>query len=116
MIKDKVIIVEGGQDKKRLARILADPVDIICTNGTISAYRLEELLAPYEQQEMYVFFDADESGDKIRALFKREFPNAIHLYTEKVCKEVETTPYEVLATIVLAAGFEVLPQYVKDGL
>jgi toprim domain protein len=108
---DKVIIVEGGQDRKRLARILAEPVEIICTNGTVSPYRLEELLSPYEQSDLYVFVDADESGEKIRMLFKREFPDAIHLYTEKVYREVETTPYKVLATILLEANFAVHPNF-----
>ncbi|WP_318616843.1 toprim domain-containing protein [Sporosarcina sp. YIM B06819] len=111
MNDDKVIIVEGGQDRKRLARILAEPVDIICTNGTVSAYRLEELLAPYEQHELFVLVDADESGDKIRTLFKQEFPDAIHLYTEKVYREVETTPYKVLATILQDAHFNILPEF-----
>lgn len=111
MTYDKLIVVEGGQDRKRLARILAEPVDIICTNGTVSAYRLEELLAPYEQHELYVFVDADESGEKIRALFKQEFPVAIHLYTEKVYREVETTPYKVLATILLEANFVIHPNF-----
>ena len=73
---EKVIIVEGGSDKKRLARILAEPVEIICTNGTISPYHLEELLAPYEEHELFVFVDADEDGEKIRILFKREFPDS----------------------------------------
>ena len=107
----KVIIVEGSSDKRRLARILADPIDIICTNGTVSPYRLEELLAPYEQYELYVFVDADESGEKIRTLFKREFPAAIHLYTEKVYREVETTPYKVLAGILLGAEFNIRPEF-----
>ena len=47
--------------------------------------------------ELYVFVDADEDGEKTRVLFKREFPAAIHLYTEKVYREVETTPYKVLS-------------------
>lgn len=111
MAYDKVIIVEGGQDRKRLARILSEPVEIICTNGTVSPYRLEELLSPYEQSDLYVFVDADESGEKIRALFKREFPAAIHLYTEKVYREVETTPYKVLATILLDANFNIHPEF-----
>ena len=48
MSDEKVIIVEGSSDKKRLARILAEPVEIICTNGTVSPYQFEELLIPYE--------------------------------------------------------------------
>ncbi|MER2090386.1 toprim domain-containing protein [Sporosarcina sp. JAI121] len=111
MSDEKIIIVEGGSDRKRLARILAEPVEIICTNGTVSPYRLEELLAPYEEQELYVFVDADEDGEKTRTLFKRAFPAAIHLYTEKVYREVETTPYKVLAAILLGADFKIRPEY-----
>ncbi|HJF32125.1 MAG TPA: hypothetical protein K8V56_10180 [Sporosarcina psychrophila] len=111
MSDEKVIIVEGGSDRKRLARILAEPVEIICTNGTVSPYRLEELLAPYEEQELYVFVDADEDGEKTRILFKRDFPAAIHLYTEKVYREVETTPYKVLAKILQEADFKIRPEY-----
>ena len=108
---EKVIIVEGGSDRKRLARVLAEPVPIICTNGTISPYHLEELLAPYEEQTLFVFVDADDDGEKIRVLFKREFPDAIHLYTEKVYREVETTPYKVLASILLGADFKIRPEF-----
>ena len=111
MTYDKVIVVEGGQDRKRLARILAEPVDIICTNGTVSSYRLEEMLEPHEQHELYVFVDADGSGDKIRMLFKQEYPAAIHLYTEKVYREVETTPYKVLAAILQDANFNIHPEF-----
>ncbi len=111
MSDERVIIVEGGSDKKRLARILVEPVEIICTNGTVSSYRLEELLAPYEEHELFVFVDADEDGEKTRVLFKREFPAAIHLYTEKVYREVETTPYKVLATILQGADFKIRPEY-----
>jgi len=108
---ERVIIVEGGSDRKRLARILVEPVEIICTNGTVSPYRLEELLSPYEEHELFVFVDADEDGEKTRVLFKREFPAAIHLYTEKVYREVETTPYKVLATILQGADFKIRPEF-----
>ena len=107
MQEQKLIIVEGSADRKRLIPLLAEPVEIICTNGTISSYRLEEIMEPYEDWEMYVFVDADEDGEKIRTLFKRVFPDAYHLYTEKVYREVETTPYKVLAAELLAAHFEV---------
>ena len=107
MLEQKVIIVEGGADRKRLKRILAEPVEILCTNGTISPYHLEELLTPYEEFEMYVFVDADEDGEKIRTLFKREYPLAVHLYTEEVYREVETTPYNVIAAALLAVHIEV---------
>jgi toprim domain protein len=108
---EKVLIVEGKSDRIRVGRILAEPIEIICTHGTISPYHLEELLAPYEQHEMYVFMDADEDGEKTRALFKREYPLAIHLYTEKVYKEVETTPYNILAAVLQAAHIEVRAEF-----
>lgn len=111
MDEQKVMIVEGLADRRRLLPILAEPIEIICTNGTISAYDLEELLAPYEEHELYVFMDADQNGEKIRQLFKRGFPLAIHLYTEQVYKEVETTPRRVLAAELLAVHLKIRTDY-----
>jgi|SRR5690606_28339784 len=107
----KVLIVEGGSDRKRVQKVLAEPVEIICTNGTVSPYRMEEILMPYEDCELFVFLDADESGDKIRSLFTRYYPEAIHLYTERTYRQVETTPYRVLAAILLSENFEVHPEF-----
>lgn len=107
----RVVVVEGGSDRKRLQKVLAEPIEIICTNGTVSPYRIEELLKPYEDCQVYVFVDADASGEKIRALFKREFPEVLHLYTERVYRQVETTPFRTLAAILLSEGFEVHPQF-----
>ena len=107
----RVVIVEGGADRKRLQKVLAEPIEILCTNGTVSSYRIEELLEPYEDYDMYVFVDADPSGEAIRALFKRIYPEVIHLYTERKYGQVETTPYRVLAAILLAERFLVHPQF-----
>lgn len=107
----KVMIVEGIADRRRLLPIIAEPIEIICTNGTISAYDLEELLAPYDACELYVFLDADKNGERIRQLFKRGFPWAIHLYTERIYKEVETTPHKVLAAILLAAHINIRNEF-----
>src|SRR5690625_993336 len=97
MSRHKVIIVEGKADRLRLKRILAEPVHIICTYGTISEYHLDELLEPFETSDLFVFVDDDDTGERIRTLFKRNFTWAIHLYTEELYKEVETTPYHILA-------------------
>ena len=113
MDDERVIIVEGGSDRKRIRTILNEPVEIICTNGTVSAYQLEELMQPYEEREVYVFLDADLSGEKIRSLFKREHPTVFHLYTEKEYGEVETTPYRVLAQILHHAGFQIQSQFLE---
>ncbi|PID21061.1 hypothetical protein CSV61_11270 [Sporosarcina sp. P3] len=111
----KVLIVEGGQDRKRLVPILAEPVEILCTNGTISAYHIEELLEPYEQQDLFVFMDADASGESIRKLFKQLYPEAQHLYTDRLYREVETTPVKLLASILAAANFKVHSKYLAGG-
>lgn len=111
MTFNKLIIVEGRQDKLKIAPILAENIPIICTNGTVSASRLEEILALYDDYEMYAFFDADSSGDKLRALFKREFPNARYLHTSPTYKQVEATPRRHLARILLAADFKVHKEY-----
>ncbi|MFX3673909.1 MAG: toprim domain-containing protein [Paenisporosarcina sp.] len=107
MESGKVILVEGRSDKQRLDLVLAEPVEILCTNGTVSATRLEELLSPYNDQEIYVFFDADASGDKLRSLIKREYPEAIHLYTEPMYREVATTPLKYLASVLVSVNIDV---------
>lgn len=113
MREEKLLIVEGISDKKRLFPLLAEPIKIICTNGTISPYELEELLAPYDGWEMYVFVDADESGEKLRSLFKRDFPLAFHIYTEKIYKEVATTPYKVLSEALQTARIKVHTEFLN---
>lgn len=111
MVTDKVLIVEGRQYKLRILPVLNEAVEIICTNGTISEARLEELLAPYEDSEMYVFFDADHSGEKARKLVQHYFPHAAHLYTLRMYKQVEHTPRNYLAAVLADADFQVNPAY-----
>lgn len=111
----KILIVEGKADRFRLQQILAEPVKIICTFGTISESHLDELLAPYELDDLYVFVDADHTGEKIRHLFKQNYPEATHLYTDEFHKEVETTPFQLLGEQ-LEKYFEVEQQFldIKD--
>ncbi|RXI97796.1 hypothetical protein DS745_15635 [Anaerobacillus alkaliphilus] len=103
---DKVIIVEGTSDRKKVKQVLAEQVNIICTYGTLSEEKLEQLILPVEELDVYILVDADESGEKLRKQLKRELPNATHLFTEKVYGQVETTPLDVLAKI-LSEYFEV---------
>jgi len=112
MLEGKVLLVEGRSDKQRIMRLLAEPLEIICTNGTVSATRLEEILAPYDHLDIYVFVDADKSGEKLRALIKREFPEAFHLYTDPTYREVATTPLKFLATILLGANIDVKSEFI----
>ena len=112
MPEGKVILVEGRSDKQRILRLIAEPIEIICTNGTVSPTRLEELLAPYDHSDIYVFVDADKSGEKLRALIKREFPEALHLYTDPTYREVATTPLKFLAAVLLGADIDVKSEFI----
>lgn len=98
-MEEKVLIVEGTSDRKRVKQVLEEPVYIVCTNGTLSAEKLEEVIYPIEDEDVYILVDADESGEKLRRQLKRELPNATHLYTEKEYRQIEDTPLNYLAKI-----------------
>ncbi|TWT24374.1 hypothetical protein [Planomicrobium sp. CPCC 101110] len=104
---EKVIVVEGLTDKSRIAPLIAEPVTILCTNGTVSASRLEELLLPYEGLDIIVLVDADKSGEQLRKLVKREFPEARHFYINRSYKEVATTPIRILLDVLISANVRV---------
>ena len=103
----RVIIVEGKTDKQRLLQLLDEPVEIACTYGTLGLVKLEQLIAEFSDDEVCVLLDADYAGDKARRLFKHEFPNVRHLYTQRMYREVATTPLSVLAQILEGAHFAV---------
>ena len=103
----KVIVVEGLSDKTRIAPLIAEPVTILCTNGTVSASRLEELLLPYEDLDIIILVDADKSGEQLRKLVKREFPEARHFYINRSYKEVAATPIRILLDVLISANVQV---------
>ena len=79
-IVEKVIIVEGKSDKKKVLNVINEQIEIICTNGTISLSKLDELIEHLFNKDVYILVDADDAGEKLRKQFKREFPEAEHLY------------------------------------
>lgn len=108
---DKVIIVEGRSDKRKVASVLDEEVEIRCTNGTISLTKLDELVDELIGREVYILFDADESGEKLRKQFRRELPEASHLYIEKMYKEVEDTPEHHIASVLMTANMKVKAKF-----
>ncbi|WP_071393649.1 toprim domain-containing protein [Bacillus tuaregi] len=112
---DKVIIVEGTTDKRKVKTIIKEPIDILCTNGTISATLLDEWSDTLFDKDVYVLVDADEAGEKLRRKLKREFPLAEHLYIDKMYREVASAPEFHLAAILIAADIEVHAQYLDRG-
>ncbi|GAA0362151.1 toprim domain-containing protein [Caldalkalibacillus horti] len=103
----KVLIVEGKTDVQRLQQVLLEEVQFVCTYGTLSDDKMEELIYPLQDEELYILVDADEAGIKLRKQLKQELPNAIHLYTRKMYGEVASTPLEYLARILYQAHFEI---------
>lgn len=108
---EKVIIVEGLTDKRKIEKILNENVTIICTNGTLSINRFDELLDTYglDENEVYIFVDEDKSGIKLRKQLAKELPHAEHIYTSSDYREVATTPYKFLASALVAKHFQVRP-------
>lgn len=111
VLMEKVIIVEGKTDKIKVKEVIRDPVDIVCTNGTISITRLDELVDELYEKDVYILVDSDESGEKLRKQLKREFPQAFHLYVDKTYREVATAPCQHLAVILQNANIDVKLKY-----
>ena len=103
----RVIIVEGKTDKERLQEVLSEPVEILCSYGTMSYEKIEEWASELEDSEVYLLVDADDSGEKIRKNLNQVLPNIHHLYTHRMYREVATTPLDVLAQVLEHAHFEV---------
>ncbi len=108
---EKVIIVEGRTDKKKVETVVNEPVEIICTNGTISFSKLDELIEQLFNKDVYILVDADRAGDKLRKQFKREFPEARHLFIDKTYREVATAPEQHIATVLLSANIDVHTEF-----
>ena len=111
---EKVIIVEGSTDRKKVQAVLNESIDIICTNGTISLSKLDELVDALENKDVYILADADESGEKLRKQLRREMPNASHLYIDRTYREVANAPGYHLAKVLLAANMDVKAEFLKQ--
>lgn len=112
----KVIIVEGQTDKKQLEKIIVEDIDIICTHGTFSIEKFDELLETYDldDREVFIFVDSDESGMELRKQLKAELPHAQHIFVGDQFTEVARTPEYVLATQLLKKHIEVDIRWLKE--
>lgn len=109
----KIIIVEGTTDKKKIEKIITDHVKIICTFGTFSIERFDELLETYDldNQLVFILVDEDQAGIQLRKQLRSELPNAKHLYVSEEYGEVASTPEEVLAQTLVSGHIAVNPVY-----
>ena len=56
-ILNQVIIVEGKTDKKRVKQVIDQPIEIICTNGTMGIDKLDEMIESlYDKQIVQKIF------------------------------------------------------------
>ena len=101
------IIVEGRSDKLHVQSVLEEAT-VICTNGTISEDALLTLLEPYEQLEFITLFDADKSGEKLRKLMRRCYPEAMQLVIPAEYGEVAETPIEIIKQLLRQADISVI--------
>ncbi|UOQ46021.1 topoisomerase [Halobacillus salinarum] len=113
MNEDRIVIVEGITDKKKLKKILDEEVEIICTHGTLGIERLEELLLEHnlDNRTVYILVDEDDSGNKLRKMLTSELPHADHIYIDKAFREVAATPEPELARALLSRHFKVKSIY-----
>ncbi|WP_232306018.1 toprim domain-containing protein [Pontibacillus litoralis] len=109
----KTIIVEGTSDKREIRKIINEPVEIICTNGTLGIERLEELILEHDldNKEVYILVDEDDSGHKLRKQLQMELPHAEHIYVDKAYREVAATPAPELATALVSKRISVNPLF-----
>ena len=56
-ILNKVIIVEGKSDKKKVQQVIAEPVNIICTHGTMSIDKLDDMIETLYGKQVYILAD-----------------------------------------------------------
>lgn len=112
---EKVMIVEGVTDKKKVEKMMTEEMLVICTYGTLGVERFDELLYEYDldHKHVYILVDEDKAGIKLRKQLSRELPHAKHIYINEGYREVATTPDQALAVALLSKGISVNPIYLK---
>lgn len=103
----KMIIVEGKSDKEKVQKLISEEIEIICTNGTINSEKLESLIDQHflDDRDVYILTDRDPSGEKLRKQFRRELPEAYHIYVDK--GQVAETPDFDLASSLIKANIKI---------
>ena len=106
-ILNQVIIVEGKSDKKRVKQVIDQPIDIICTNGTMGVDKIDEMIDTLYDKQVYILVDADDEGEKIRKWFKRYLSESRHIRIDKQYCEVARCPKRYLSRVLEKHGFTV---------
>ncbi|WP_251519270.1 MULTISPECIES: toprim domain-containing protein [Staphylococcus] len=106
-ILNQVIIVEGKSDKKRVKQVIDQPIDIICTNGTMGIDKLDAMIESLYDKQVYILVDSDDEGEKIRKWFKKYLSESKHIRVDKQYCEVARCPKPYLSKVLSKHGFDV---------
>jgi len=109
---DWVVIVEGKNDRRRLARLVDDNITILLTYGIPSQRWLDHLVHTVGDRPVIIFTDADSTGRRIRGILAEAFPHALHLHTKPSYRGVEQTPLSYLAERLERVG--IIPHNVPE--
>ncbi|MCD8914222.1 MULTISPECIES: toprim domain-containing protein [Staphylococcus] len=113
---DKVIVVEGKTDKKRVQEVIDEPVQIICTHGTMGIDKLDDMIETLYERPVYILVDADKEGRRIRQWFKHYLSESEHIFVDKTYCEVARCPRPYLARVLRNYGFMVKGEAPVKGL
>ncbi|EKU45722.1 toprim domain-containing protein [Staphylococcus massiliensis] len=111
----KVIVVEGKSDKKRVKEVLNESVEIICTHGTMSIEKIDNMLDDLYDKDVFILADADEEGEKIRKWFRMYLSESTHIYIDSTYNEVSRCPRHYLSRRLERFGFKVKKDFVLKG-
>src|SRR5699024_2647417 len=114
-LSDKVLIVEGKTDKRRIDIVHIEPVQIICTVGTMVVSIIDNLLELLDGYDIYILSDADKEGRKIRKWFKKYLSESTHIYIDPKFGEVGRCPRDYLANLLMRHGFYVDTSLIMKG-
>ncbi|MCD8900382.1 toprim domain-containing protein [Staphylococcus gallinarum] len=106
-ILNQVIIVEGKSDKKRVKQVIDQPIEIICTNGTMGVDKLDAMIESLYGKQVHILVDSDNEGEKIRKWFKRYLSESHHIRIDKQYCEVAKCPKPYLSRVLEKNGFKV---------
>lgn len=107
VVEQICLVVEGRSDKIQLQKIVANNVHIVCTHGTKDEEALLEIIEPYEDAELFTFFDRDKSGDYLRKKMQRVYSEALQLQLPAPYIQVAETPLTILRAILNVAKIDV---------
>ncbi|ARJ51343.1 toprim domain-containing protein [Staphylococcus lutrae] len=111
----KVIVVEGKSDKKRLQEVLLEPVEIICTHGTMGIEKLDNMIEYLYDKQVYILVDADAEGRRIRKWFSTYLSERIDIVIDTTYSEVARCPRDYLAKRLQNFGFKVKQDFFVKG-